>query len=177
MDEIAELERRIAAALERIGRGAEWLARRPAGGPSAASGAARPDGSGEAGLQEALAAGRAANEALAAERAAAAEIAARARDAAAAQQAVIADLERRLAALTGQIGAQAGEIQRLKAANEELSATVQALREAAEADAGLIDRARAAEIEAMRAARSAEVVEIEGLLAELRPLIGEAQHA
>lgn len=129
MDEIAELERRIAAALERIGRGAELLARRPgrdAAGPGAELGG----------------------------------------------------LEDRLDRALAQVEAQATEIRALKAANEELGETLRGLREAGEAvDPALIDRARAAELEAMRAARRAEVIEIEGLLAELRPLIGEAHHA
>lgn len=140
MNEIAELERRIAAALERIGRGAERLTRQHARGTGAELDEAR------ARLGAALGAA--------------------------------AELERRVAGLRSQVAAQAGEIQRLKSANAELAASLQALREAGEsADGALLDRARAAELEAMRAARSAEVVEIEGLLAELRPLIGEAHHA
>lgn len=129
MDEITELERRIAAALERIGQGAELLARRPG------------------------------------------------RDAAGAE-AELGGLEDRLDRALAQVEAQAAEIRALKAANEELGETLRGLREAGEAvDPALIDRARTAELEAMRAARRAEVIEIEGLLAELRPLIGEAHHA
>lgn len=156
MNEIAELERRIAAALERIGQGTEGLVRRPdAGGPEAGDGALARE------LDEA-------RRLLAAERAAAATA-----------QAAAVDLERRIGLLGAQAAAQAQEIQRLKTVNAELTATLQALRDAAEegADAALLDHARSMEIEAMRAARRAEAVELDGLLAELRPLIGEAHHA
>ncbi|MBN7786605.1 hypothetical protein JYP51_16885 [Ponticoccus gilvus] len=69
------------------------------------------------------------------------------------------------------------EVQRLRRANEGLLDSSAALREANAqglADAGLIDRAMAAELEALRAARASEVVEVEAVIGTLEPMLADA---
>ncbi|ETA49931.1 hypothetical protein [Ponticoccus alexandrii] len=69
------------------------------------------------------------------------------------------------------------ELQRLRKANEGLLDSSAALREANAqglADAGLIDRAMAAELEALRAARASEVAEVEAVIGTLEPMLADA---
>lgn len=69
------------------------------------------------------------------------------------------------------------EVQRLRRANEGLLDSSAALREANAqglADAGLIDRAMAAELEALRAARASEVAEVEAVIGTLEPMLADA---
>jgi hypothetical protein len=73
------------------------------------------------------------------------------------------------------------ENQRLRGANAELRVSLQALTDAA-ATGGpgpdQVERALRAEVEALRADRAAEVAELDGILAELKPLIaGADSHA
>ncbi len=78
------------------------------------------------------------------------------------------------------LDAQSREIARLKAANADLMEANRALREAAEAggaDGDLISRSMTAELEALRAERRAETVEMQEILEALDPLIAEDRHA
>lgn len=69
------------------------------------------------------------------------------------------------------------ELQRLRKANEGLLSSSAALREANAqglADAGLIDAAMVAELEALRAARASEAAEVEAVMGTLEPMLAEA---
>ncbi len=163
MNELSDYERRIAAALDRIG-----AALADAGQVGAAQGAAMagPDGAGVAALQDALDAERTAN----------AQLTERVRAIKDKQETMVAALERNVARLSGQLDAQARELQRQRHINEELTQTNRALSEAAQSgvtEPQLLNRAMMSELEALRAARAAEVAEMDEILNELKPLIGE----
>jgi len=170
MSEITELERRITAALDRIAQGLETGHSAPADAPPAG---ARPSGGGEsdlAGLREALESERATN----------AQLSERVRAVKQRQETTIAQLERRLARLTEQTDSQSLELLRLKKANNRL---VEANRDLLEmqqsglSDTVVLNRAMAAELDALRAERRAEMAEMEEILSELRPLISEEANA
>lgn len=164
MKELAELERRINHALDRIARGIE-----AAPPPTAV-------GDGETGSED-LAALQAA---LEAERARTAQLAEKLRNAPREPTGNAAQLQRKVERLTGQLDVQGLELQRLKKTNTQLTETLRALRQAAESgvtDASAIDRALQAEVEALRTARLAEIAEMDEILSELKPLIGEAADA
>ena len=152
MTDIAELERRIRAALDRIGQEIEAL-----------NGDADDD----------LAA------TLAAERMARADLETRVGELEAELRKVSAreDTAERLQAA---VEAAADESLRLRQVNDALRASNRALREASAggvAEAGLIDRSMKAELEALRTARDADRAELDAILATLEPLIGGRAHA
>ncbi|MGZ9810048.1 hypothetical protein ACXN5S_06250 [Pseudoroseicyclus sp. H15] len=73
------------------------------------------------------------------------------------------------------VGRLDGEMQALQEANAELRDASAQLRRSAEegvSDPELINRAMQAELEAMSAARAAEIAEIDAILAEFRPVLG-----
>lgn len=163
MSDIAELERRISAALARIDAGVEALAAVP---PAAPAPEAARDEAEVARLTEALEEERTAN----------AQLAERVRAIREKQESTIGALERTVERLAGQVDAADAEIRRLKQINEDLTEANRALRATAVAglaEPDLINRSMMTEIEAMRAARAAEIAEMNGILAELKPLIGE----
>ncbi|WP_457648846.1 hypothetical protein [Profundibacter sp.] len=154
MSEITELERRITDALARIDAGVDTLGQ---GGAN--------DGSGDtAALQEALEAEKAANAQLE-ERVAAIKDK---------QETLIKDLEKQISDLTATVARQEEDAKTLIALNNEL-------REAAETrqatsgdkDAELVNKALQAELEALQTARKADLAELETIMTELKPLIGE----
>ena len=180
MSDIAEIERRISFALERIARAAERAARRPV--PAAAV----PPGPAPANPAPAAAASAAQDEiaalkaALAAERSANAKLTDRVRGIKERQDGTVTQLERKLARLTDQLDIQGLELQRLRKANIQLAEANRALTEAdgaGAADPAAVNRAMSAELEALRADRRAEMAEIEEVLAALSPLISEKPHA
>lgn len=153
----SELERRIAAALDRVAAGLERALR-----PAAAGEAAR--------LREALAAERDAN----------AQLTERVRAVKERQESIVTGLERRLARQTELVDVQGLELQRLKKSLVQLREASRLLREAQEAglaDPSAINRSLQAEAEALRATRAAEIAALDEILAELRPLIGEGGDA
>lgn len=186
MNEPIEFDQRIARALARIGAGIERMHRAaPAGGQtgSAEIGGAERDAA-QAAEAEALDAAQAEivrlQDALANEREVNGQLSERLKKLRDKQEAAMPDLEARLAALTRQIDSQGVEVQRLKMTNVQLRETIQAMREAMEkglAEPGLVNKSLAAELEALRAARSAEVAELDVLLDELKPIIAEISHA
>lgn len=160
-ESVGELERRLAVALDRIARGLDRMA--------AAAPAARPDPE-VARLREALEA----------ERAEKAQLAERVKAIKERQETHVGQLERRLSRLTEQADVQGLELQRLKKALIQLREANRLLREAQEAgvaDPAAINRSLQAEVEALRAARTAEIAELDEILAELRPLVGEGTDA
>jgi predicted nucleic acid-binding Zn-ribbon protein len=164
MKELAELERRINHALDRIARGIEAV-------PATAGGGAAESGNEDLTALQA---------ALAAEKARTAQLAEKLRNAPREPGGNAAQMQRKVEKLTGQLDVQGLELQRLKKTNAQLTETLRALRQAAESgvtDASAINRALQAEVEALRTARMAEIAEMDEILSELKPLIGEAADA
>lgn len=164
MSDFVEYERRITAALHRISQGLGQLGDvRSAGTIAAPTGA---DSTETAALREALDAERAAN----------AQLTERVRAIKEKQETMIGGLERTVARLTEQLDAQGRETQRLKRLNAQLTDTNRSLSTAAEqgvTEPHLINRAMMTELEALRAQRAADVAEMDEILSELKPLIGE----
>ncbi|MDH5528988.1 MAG: hypothetical protein OEY05_03035 [Paracoccaceae bacterium] len=163
MNDIAELERRISAALERIGQNIDGL---PAGQIAAPSPASAESSKVEAELQEALEAERSAN----------AQLTERVRAIKEKQENMVSALEKKVARLTQQLDAAGAEAQRQRRLNAELTETNRALSEAARSgitEPHLINKSMLTELEALRAARAAELAEMEEIISELKPLIGE----
>lgn len=170
MQDMAELERRIAAALQRIGAGIESLAI-----PSAAP-ADRMDPAEDTRVQHL-------QEALAAERATVAALRQQIDELATLDPAEPpeppadeAELLARIEKMTAQLDVQGLEIHRMRKTVVQLRENLRGLRRAQAAnlaDPEQINRAMMAELEAMRVARLSEVAEMDEILSELTPLIKE----
>lgn len=166
MSDIEDLQRRIIAAMDRIGAGAERLAEAGAGA--------------DAGLAEALEEEKLANGQLRERLRALGEKHAAELAEAQAQAADTAELDALKEELAGQKQAMAAldtDLQRLRIANDQLRLSNAALREANEAGVGephLINKAMLAELEGLRAARAAESAEAAAILARLGPLVTAA---
>ena len=159
MTEIAALERRIATALDRIGKAATQL-RHP---PPAHEVESAPESDADA-LQQALEAEREAN----------AQLSERVSILRQRQETTVAQLERRLARMTEQLDLQRLEMLRLKKANSRMADTNAALRAAQTGgapDSPLLNRSLSAELEALQADRRAEMAEMEEILTELKALL------
>jgi len=157
MGEIAEFERRITVALERIGAGIGRFAD-PVTPPAMASG----DELGT--LREALAEEKTAN----------AQLNERLRAVKDHDAAALAEREARIAALTAQVDAQGLDMKRMRRATVQMRENLRALRAGqAEglADPQLINSAMLAELEALRATRHNETLEMDEILAQLAPLL------
>lgn len=155
MNDIAELERRITAALDRAAQGLERL-----GGASA-----------DAGELESM------KTELEAERVANAQLEERVRAIKEKQETTVAALEAEVLRLKDALRARDGEVQRMRSVNEELRGSNGKLREANAqglADADLVNTAMNSELEALRAERAAHRAEIDEMLATLEPLLKEA---
>jgi DNA repair exonuclease SbcCD ATPase subunit len=156
MTDIAELERRIRFALDRIAKAAEG-----------ASKVADPD---TAALHDALEAERKAN----------AQLTERVRAIKDRQDSAVTTLERKLSRASEQLDVLGLEVQRLRKANVQLAEANAALRETRIADMtdpSAINRSLAAELDALRADRRAELAELEDVIAALAPLVGDDAHA
>ena len=169
MSDIAEYERRISFALERIGRGLEVRGAR----------APKPDGQ-ESEADSAQAAGELATlrDALEAERTANAQLSERVRAIREKQETTLSALEKKLAQTTRNLETAQSEITRLKRANAELTATNRLLTDAGgPVEPHLLNRAMQAELESLRAARAAEALEMGALLGALDPILAAAEQA
>ena len=169
MIDISELERRILFALERIDRGVDALT---IGGGIAPLQAAAPDAVASRDHTEA----GELRSALEAERGANAQLTERVRAIKDKQETIVSDLEKKVGRLTQQLDFAGAELQRQRRLNADLVKANQALSDAARERVihpELLNTSLMTEIEAMRAARSAEMAEMEEILAELKPLIGE----
>ncbi len=157
MNDLSEYERRIGAALDRIGQ--VVAVARPAAGAAAHQGDV-------AALQDALDAERTAN----------AQLTERVRAIKDKQETMVAVLERNVARLTQQLDAQGRELHRQKRLNAQMMDTNRALSDAARTgvtEPHLVNKAMMTELEALRASRAADVAEMDEILSELKPLIGE----
>lgn len=153
MSDISELERRITAALDRIGNGVGRLG------------------------SEATAA--LANE-LAAEREANAQLEARVRAIKEKQETMVASLQEEVAKLRDALAETDADLQRLRSVNAELRASNAALRQAnaaGVADPELVNTAMEIEIEALRELNEANRAEIDRALSELEPMLKEVANA
>jgi len=154
MSDIAALEGRITAALDRIGYGLEQVAT-----PQASD-------------REDLAAQ------LDEERTANAQLVERVRALKEAQDGRMSELEARVEAQREQMAQLDGELQQLRASNADMRDVSAQLRTAAAegvADAELINRAMMAEIDALGAQRGADRAEMDAILSELSPLLREGE--
>lgn len=180
MQTIAELERRISAALQRIGDGIESLAApQPAPPPAEAPPAEAPkdeaaalaDSAAIARLQSELEAERRQTDVLRAQLSAA-------RSSQPAPPAPVisdADAAARIEKMTKQLDVQGLELHRMRKTVVQLRENLRGMRRAQTAnlaDPDQINRAMAAELEAMRVTRLSEVAELDEIIAELDPLIG-----
>ena len=169
MTDISELERRILFALERIDRGVDALT---IGGDIAPISNKAAEVSGSRGIDEV----EALRSELDAERSANAQLTERVRAIKDKQETIVSDLEKKVGRLTQQLDLAGAELQRQRRLNADLVSVNQSLSDAAQdgvTEPALLNQSFMTEIEALRAARSAEMAEIEEILAELKPLIGE----
>jgi hypothetical protein len=165
MQEISELEKRITAALERISKGVDRIALAPR---MAAAGAQPLAGAAEAALRVQL------DE----ERSLTAQLQDRLRTAK--ERESKGDLQERIDRLTQQLDVQGLELQRMRRTAAALGDQLSALRLAqtgAVTEPQMINKAMAAELDALRSLRLAEVAEMDEILAALEPHIAEAGHA
>lgn len=154
MSDIAELESRLSAALDRIANGVGRI------------GAAEVPAS----VVEELAAEREANAQLEARVVAIKER----------QETMIASLQEDVARMTEALSGMDADVQRLKSVNAELRATNAALRTANAAglaDADLVNSAMSAEVDALRALEAGNRAEIDRALGMLEPMLKEAANA
>jgi hypothetical protein len=163
MNDISELERRILYALERID-----IATAQLGDGAAAK------------VQEAPLANSididVLKAELEAERLANAQLTERVRAIKEKQETMVVALEKKVARLTQQLEANGTELQHQRQLNVDLTAINRKLSEAARTgliDAETLNQSMETELAALRVARSAEMAEVEEIMAELRPLIGE----
>ena len=181
MSDIEALQGRIMAAMDRISQGVEALSAAPAEADTTEIDALRGcrkivatirfELSLRGALEEEKLVTAQLEERIKKLKAAHAEELAAAQTAAPASAAAVSADEDRLAALDT-------ELQRLRKANEQLRASNAALREANEAGVGephLINSAMLAELEGLRAARSADVAEASAIMDQLVPLLDKAR--
>ncbi len=154
MSDIEELQRRITAAMDQVAFGLEKL------GPTAAAG---PDEDTLRQLEE--------------ERTANAQLQERVRGLRTKSDTEIATLRAQVDEGEGRMATLDVELQRVRRANAQLSDACAALRAANREGVGephLINKAMLAELEALRAARAADVAEASVILASLQPLVDAA---
>ncbi len=170
MQDIIELERRISAALERIGRGLAAVSHAPA--PTAegvvADVVAPTDEVARlrAELEE--------------ERTAAAQLRERLRMVRDRETLSRAQMEEKIEKMTRQLDVQGMELQRMRKTAVSLREELRRLREAqseGQVDAAQINRAMLAELDALRATRLSETAELDELIAALDDHLTEAENA
>ncbi len=165
MQEITELEKRIAAALERIGKGLDRL-------PLVSRAAPAATGSAGQGAEALLRAQ------LEEEKALTAQLQARLR--AAKDREARGDLQEKVDRLTQELDVQGLELQRMRRVNAALREQLESLRSAQASgvvEPGQINKAMQAELDALRAARLTEIAEMDEILAALEPHLSEARNA
>jgi predicted nucleic acid-binding Zn-ribbon protein len=165
MQEITDLEKRIATALERIGKGLDRLSTQgraaavaPGPVPPAADAALRAQ------LEE--------------EKSLTAQLQARLR--AAKDREARGDLQEKVDRLTQELDVQGLELQRMRRVNATLREQLEALRTAQAGgvtEPGQINKAMQAELDALRAVRLTEIAEMDEILAALEPHLTEARNA
>jgi hypothetical protein len=179
---IAEHERRLSAALDRIGKAIDRITAAPAAVPAAEppAPAAAPARRGAAAATDAALAAEVARlrEALEVEKSANAQLterlkAIRERDSQGRNQ-----TGTRIEVMTRQLDVQGLELARMRKTTAQLRDALRAMTEAASAgtpEPHLINKSMLAELEALRAQRQSEVAEMDEVLSALAPLVQEAE--
>lgn len=176
MQDLALLEKRIAAALQRIGEGLDALAAPTSRLPDDIVSRIAAQDTEIARLAAELAAERSLAEDLRQRLAQAEEAATSHVSEVPSPPQDVADLQARIDRMTAQLDVQGLEMQRMRKTVVQLRENLRGLRRAQAAnvaDPEQINRAMAAELEAMRVARLSEVAEMDEILGELTPLIKE----
>ncbi len=171
MSDIAELERRITAALERIGRGLEVMPA-PVAEVIAPVPVDVPD-TRDAEITRLQAA-------LEAEKATVAQLQDRLRATRDKDGVVQSQQDSKVDRMTRQLDVQGLELQRMRKTAITLREQLRAMRQAQAngvTEAQLINKAMLAELEALRSTRLSEMAEMDDIIAELTPMITEAEHA
>jgi len=171
MQDITELEQRITAALERIGKGVDKLSAAPqapaptvAAQPAPVAAPAAADAALRAQLEE--------------EKSLTAQLKERLR--AVKDRDAKGDAPEKIDRLTRQLDVQGLELQRMRRTNSALREQLAALRDAQTAgviEPQLINKTLMVELDALRALRLTEVAEMDEILAALEPHLTEAGHA
>jgi hypothetical protein len=173
MQNITDLEQRITAALERIGKGVDRLAARPVAAPIASPPAAEPVAPAPVAAPDAALRAQ-----LEEEKALTAQLQDRLR--------VLKDrdsqgnLQEKINRLTQQLDVQGLELQRMRRTTASLREQLATLRHAQVSgmvEPQLINKSMLAELEALRATRLTEMSEMDEILAALEPHLSEAGHA
>lgn len=168
MNDITELEGRLAAALDRIGAGLDGLARVAAEDDDTGT----PEAAADPAELEAL------RRELEAEREVTAQLEERVRAVRSAQDDRVAELEAALAASEARVAPLQEDRQRLKQVNKQLRNSNVALRKANAAglaDAELINHALEAELAGLRAAQQSDSEELDAIITDLAPLVKTAE--
>ena len=163
MSDISLLEGRITAALDRIRRGVEWMDELAAAAPPIPLDSAQTE---VTSLRIRLDEERTVN----------AQLEERVRALKDRQDGRVAQLEAEVAESRARIAAADADVQGLRQTNADLRDVAAQLREALAqgvTEPQLINRAMLAELEALRSARAIDLAEVNAVLAELRPLLGE----
>ena len=163
MSDISLLEGRITAALDRIRRGVEWMDELAAAAPPIPLDSAQTE---VTSLRIRLDEERTVN----------AQLEERVRALKDRQDGRVAQLEAEVAESRARIAAADADVQGLRQTNADLRDVAAQLREALAqgvTEPQLINRAMLAELEALRTARAIDLAEVNAVLAELRPLLGE----
>lgn len=163
MSDISLLEGRITAALDRIRRGVEWMDELAAAAPPIPLDSAQTE---VTSLRVRLDEERTVN----------AQLEERVRALKDRQDGRVAQLEAEVAESRSRIAAADADVQGLRQTNADLRDVAAQLREALAqgvTEPQLINRAMLAELEALRTARAIDLAEVNAVLAELRPLLGE----
>ncbi|KPU84585.1 hypothetical protein JI58_02900 [Marinosulfonomonas sp. PRT-SC04] len=158
MSDIAELERRIMAALERIGTGVDGL-------EASATTATEESDDGSAALKDALEAEKLAN----------AQLEERVNAIKQKQETTVKEMQEQIKSLTTDLIQKENDSKKLLNVNAQLLESNDALRKANESgvgDAHLINKAMQTELESLRTTRKADLAELETIMAELKPLVG-----
>lgn len=167
MQEITELEGRITAALERIGKGVDRLAASAPAAPPVASPAVAPPPA-DAALRTQVEE----------QKTQIAQLQDRLRNLK--DREPKGDLQEKIERLTQQLDVQGLELQRMRRTNSALREQLATLRSAnmvGVTEPQLINKSLMAELEALRAIRLSEVAEMDEILAALEPHLTEAGHA
>lgn len=165
MSDISQFEERISAALERIRKGVDGLAAAPAVAAQA------PEAGVEAGPDVA-----ALQEKLDEERTANAQLEERVKLLKQRQDGKLSELEAKVEQARNRAAGMDRELQRLRQVNAELRDINDQLRKAMTdgvAEPHLVNKAMLAELEALRATRSADAAEMDAILAELTPILSK----
>ncbi|WP_296766439.1 hypothetical protein [Sediminimonas sp.] len=179
-DDITELERRLTAAMDRIGQGVEALSERAADAAETAETAAPEAGGGDT-APPAVGADDAGGEDVARlrqeledERLVSAQLEERIKALHRKHDARMAELEKDLGAARTALSEMGEALETLKAKSDALHRNAEALR-AAEGKAGadLLDNSLRDELETLRAARAADVAEARAIKAALEPLLSD----